>query len=156
MATHSSILAFRIPWTEEPSGLQSTGWQRVGHDWATSLHSLSLIKKKGFPGGSDSKASACNVGDLSLIPGSGQSPRKWQHTSILLFGKFHGWRSLVDYISWDRKESDTTEQFHWYTDKKRLKNKWYSSLAFTNHFSHLQIIIALIVSSAKMTAYETC
>ena len=36
MATHSSILAWRIPWTEEPGGLQSTGSQRVGHDWATS------------------------------------------------------------------------------------------------------------------------
>ena len=32
MATHSSILAWRIPWTEEPSWLQSTGSQRVGHD----------------------------------------------------------------------------------------------------------------------------
>ena len=32
MVTHSSILAWRIPWTEEPSGLQSTGSQRVGHD----------------------------------------------------------------------------------------------------------------------------
>ena len=37
MATHSSSLAWRIPWTEEPGGLQSTGSQRVGHDWATSL-----------------------------------------------------------------------------------------------------------------------
>ena len=37
MATHSSILAWRIPWTEEPGGLQSTRSQRVGHDWATSL-----------------------------------------------------------------------------------------------------------------------
>ena len=32
MATHSSILAWRIPWTEEPVGLQSVGSQRVGHD----------------------------------------------------------------------------------------------------------------------------
>ena len=32
MATHPSILAWRIPWTEEPDGLQSTGSQRVGHD----------------------------------------------------------------------------------------------------------------------------
>ena len=38
MATHSSVLAWIIPWTGEPSGLQSTGLQRVGHDWATSLH----------------------------------------------------------------------------------------------------------------------
>ena len=37
MATHSSILAWRIPWTEEPGGLQSTGSQRVGHVWVTSL-----------------------------------------------------------------------------------------------------------------------
>ena len=34
MAIHSSILAWRIPWTEEPGGLQSTGWQVVGHDWS--------------------------------------------------------------------------------------------------------------------------
>ena len=37
MATHSSILAWRIPWMEELDGLQSMGSQRVGHDWATSL-----------------------------------------------------------------------------------------------------------------------
>ena len=35
MATHSSILAQRIPWTEEPGGLQSLRLQRVGHDWVT-------------------------------------------------------------------------------------------------------------------------
>ena len=32
MATHSSILAWRIPWMEELGGVQSTGWQRLGHD----------------------------------------------------------------------------------------------------------------------------
>ena len=43
MATHSSILAWRIPWTEEPGRLQSTGSQRVRHNWATSLtHSIML------------------------------------------------------------------------------------------------------------------
>ena len=35
MATHSSILAWRIPWREEPGGLQSTGSQRVGHDFTS-------------------------------------------------------------------------------------------------------------------------
>ena len=35
MATHSSVLARRIPWTEEPGGLQSMGSQTVRHDWAT-------------------------------------------------------------------------------------------------------------------------
>jgi len=44
MAAHSCILAWKIPWMEEPGRLQSMGSQRVGHDWATSLslsHSLS-------------------------------------------------------------------------------------------------------------------
>ena len=36
MATHSSILTWRIPWTEEPDGLQFRGWQRVRHDWSNS------------------------------------------------------------------------------------------------------------------------
>ena len=35
MATHSSILARRIPWTEKPGGLCSVGWQRVGDNWVT-------------------------------------------------------------------------------------------------------------------------
>ena len=43
MATHSSILAWRIPWTEEPGGLQSMGLQRFGHDWSDLAHSV-------FPG----------------------------------------------------------------------------------------------------------
>ena len=38
MATHSSILAWRIPWTEEPGGLQSVGSQRVRHDLVTNTH----------------------------------------------------------------------------------------------------------------------
>ena len=37
MTTHSNVLAWRIPWTEEPCGLQSMGSQRVGHDWVMSL-----------------------------------------------------------------------------------------------------------------------
>ena len=38
MATHSTILACRIPWTEEPGGLQSMGSQRAGHDRATNAN----------------------------------------------------------------------------------------------------------------------
>ena len=42
MATHSSILAWRIPWTEEPGRLQSIGSQRVRHDWSylASMHAI--------------------------------------------------------------------------------------------------------------------
>ena len=47
MANHSSILAWKIPWTEEPGGLQSMGSQRVGHDWSdftfTILYHFSLV-----------------------------------------------------------------------------------------------------------------
>ena len=45
MATHSNILAWKIPWTEEAGRLQSMGSQRVGHDWTTSLHFTSCGKK---------------------------------------------------------------------------------------------------------------
>ena len=41
ITTHSSVLAWRIPWTEEPGGLQSLGSQRVGHDWVT--HTFTLM-----------------------------------------------------------------------------------------------------------------
>ena len=40
MAPHSSIFVWRIPWTEEPGGLQSMGMQRVGHNLATNTHTL--------------------------------------------------------------------------------------------------------------------
>ena len=48
MATYSSILAWRIPWTEEPGRLQSMGLQRVGHDRATN-HTHNLHYAHPFP-----------------------------------------------------------------------------------------------------------
>ena len=45
MATHSSILAWRIPWTEEPGGLQSMGSQRVRHDWAYGIEVQFAIRR---------------------------------------------------------------------------------------------------------------
>ena len=55
----------------------------------------------GFPGGSEGKASACNVGDPGSIPGSGRSPGEGNGnpTPVSLHGKSHGQRSLVDYSS---------------------------------------------------------
>ena len=46
MATHSSILAWRIPWTEKPGGLQSMRSQRVGHDWATEHSTHKNVKQQ--------------------------------------------------------------------------------------------------------------
>ena len=53
----------------------------------------------GFPGGSESKESACKVGDLGLIPGLGRFPwsRAWQPTAVCLPGESHGQRTLVGY-----------------------------------------------------------
>ena len=64
-----------------------------------------------LPGGSDSKESACNVGDLGLIPGLGRSPGGG-HGNPLQYSCLEnprGQRSLADYSLWDHKTLDTTE-----------------------------------------------
>ena len=81
MAPHSSPLAWKIPWTEEPGGLQSLGSLRVRHDWATSLSLFTFMHWR----------------------------RKWQPTPVFLPGESQGQRSLMGCRLWDRTESDTTE-----------------------------------------------
>ena len=46
MATHSNILAWKFPWTEEPGRLQSTGSQRIGHDVVTKQQPQKLFKQE--------------------------------------------------------------------------------------------------------------
>ena len=85
MATHSSVLAWRIPRTGEPGGLPSMGSHRVGHDWSdlaaaaeTDIAPASLVAQwiKNLP---------ANARDTSLITGSGRSPGEEMatHFSIL-------------------------------------------------------------------------
>ena len=65
-----------------------------------------------FPGSSAGKESACNVGDLGLIPGLGRSPGGG-HGNPLWYSCLenpHGRRSLVGYSPWGHQELDTTEQ----------------------------------------------
>ena len=81
MAPHPSTLAWRIPWTEEPGGLQSMGSPRVRHNWATSLSLFTFMHWR----------------------------RKWQPTPVFLPGESRGQRSLVGCRLWGRTESDTTE-----------------------------------------------
>ena len=66
----------------------------------------------GFPGVSDSKDSACNVGDLGSIPGLGRSPGGGHDNPLQdsFLENPHGQRSLVGYSPWAHKESDTTER----------------------------------------------
>ena len=72
MATHSSVLAWRIPGTGEPGGLPSMWSHRVGHNWRDLAVAAGL--NLGFPDSSAGKESACNAGDLGLILGSGRPP----------------------------------------------------------------------------------
>ena len=58
MATHSSVLAWRIPGTGKPGGLPSMGSHRVRHDWSDLAAAVSVY----------------NAGDLGSIPGLGRSP----------------------------------------------------------------------------------
>ena len=81
MATHSSTLAWKIPWMEEPGRLQSMGLLRVGHDWVTSLSLFTLMHWR----------------------------RKWQPTPVFLPGESQGWQGLVGCRLWGCTESDTTE-----------------------------------------------
>ena len=81
MAIHSSTLAWKIPWTEEPDRLQSMGSLRVGHDRATSLSLFTFMHWR----------------------------KKWQPTPVFLPGESQGWGSLVGCRLWGRTELDTTE-----------------------------------------------
>ena len=85
MAPNSNTAAQKIPWMEEPGGLQSMGLLRVRHDWVTSLSLSTFMHWR----------------------------RKWQPTLVFLPGESHGQRSLVGYSPLGRKESDTTEWLHY-------------------------------------------
>ena len=65
----------------------------------------------GFPGGSESKESACNVGDLGSIPGLGRSPGEGHGNprQYSCLENPHGQSSLAGYSPWDSKQLDTTE-----------------------------------------------
>ena len=76
MASHSSSLACKVPWMEEPGRLQSMGSLRVGHDWATSLSLFTFVHWR----------------------------RKWQPTPVLLPGESQGRGSLVGCCLWGRAE----------------------------------------------------
>ena len=81
MAPHSSTLAWKIPWMEEPGWLQSMGLLRVGHNCATSLSLFTFMHWR----------------------------RKWQPTPVFLPGESQGRGSLVGCHLWGRTESDMTE-----------------------------------------------
>ena len=81
MAPHSGALAWKIPWMEEPGGMQFMGSLQVGRNWATSLSLFTFMQWR----------------------------RKWQPTPVFLPGESQGQGSLVGCRLWGRTELDTTE-----------------------------------------------
>ena len=77
-----------------------------------------LGRSLGFPGGLDSKESACSAGDLGSIPGSGRSLSLGKGNGYpfqcFLHGESHEQKSLVGYSPWGHKELDMTEQLSRY------------------------------------------
>ena len=111
MATHYGTLAWKILWTEETGRLQSMGFQRVGHNWATNTH----IHTNGYVLGGGSFFFFYFGFAVSLLLCRGFSRRRqWHPTPVLLPGKSHGLRSLVGYSPWGCEESDTTERLHFH------------------------------------------
>ena len=105
MATHSSTLAWKIPWTEEPRRLQSMGSLRVGHDWVTSLSLFTFMhwRRKWQP----TRVLAWR------IPGMGEPgglPSMGSHRVE------HDWSDLAaaaaDVGAWDQTEE--CYSYHWY------------------------------------------
>ena len=109
MATHSSILAWRIPWTEDPGGLQCIGLQRVGHDW------------------SDLASTWFNALILYVVL------IKWNHT--LFFFAFYPSTPWISCGPWGHKELDMTERLN--NTKLHLLITWCSILLMLhNIFNH--------------------
>ena len=108
IATQSRILAWRIPWTEEPGGLQSTGLPRVRHDWSYLANTQSSRGLCRWLGGEES---TCQWRRLRFDIWARKIPwrREWLPTPGFLPGEFHGQRSLEGYSPWGHKESDMTE-----------------------------------------------
>ena len=118
MASHSSVLVWRIPGMGEPGGLPSMGLHRVGHNWSdlaaaaaeaagVSIFFLFLSRMCNiflptFPSHSDRPG---------FDPLAGKIPwrKEWKPTPVFLPGEFHGQRSLSGDSQWGCTESDTTE-----------------------------------------------
>jgi len=101
MATHSSILAWKIPWMEEPDRLQSVGSQRVRHNWATSPPSPPIFFIHSFI----YRYLSC----FHVLYSVNNAGHEFEWT----LGVGDGQRGLACCNSWGRKELDTTEWLNW-------------------------------------------
>ena len=126
MATHSSILAWRIPWTGEPGRLQSMGSQRVGYDSVTNTHSIALQCYISFCCGGNQLLNIhisppfwaslplllptrhfklMNLGFPIYMSWEDPWGREWQPTPLFLPGEPHGQRCLAGYSPWGQRQT---------------------------------------------------
>ena len=124
MATHSSILAWRIPWRKEPGRLQSTGWQGVGHDWATFSFFLSflLYRNKRFNLPAPENVSGRQLWTLSpfWVFSAGES-YYWGHKVLFFF--FSSESSL--HIMWPKYWSFSISPSNEYSGLISLRIDWF-------------------------------
>ena len=119
MATHSSILVWRIPWTEESGRLQSIALQNIRHDWSdwVIFHCV-YVPQLLYP-------FICRW-TSRLLPRAGHDwatslslftfmhwRRKWQPTPVFLLGESQGRGSFLGCRLWGLTESDTNERMDW-------------------------------------------
>ena len=160
MATYSSILAWRITWTEDPGGLQSMSSQRIRHNWMRNwTERIYQNTYTGFPGGTVVKNLLANAGDTR---DTGFHPwvrkvswsRKWQLTPVFLPGKFHAQRILVGYSPWGLKELVGHDWVHTYTLFFFFLEKWLLHLDWSHCILHrvrLQYHQHIIAPEGKAT-----
>ena len=110
MAPHFSTLAWKIPWTEEPGGLQSMGSQRVGRDWATSLSLFTFMHWK----------------------------RKWQPTPVFLPGESQGrgawWAAMYGVAQSGTRLKRLSSSSRKGLNKLCIQDWWCFSLGFRHNF----------------------
>ena len=136
MAPHSSTLAWKIPWMEEPGRLQSMGSLRVRHDCMTSLSLFTFMHWR----------------------------RKWQPTPVFLPGEFQGRGFLVGFCLWGHTESDMTEvtqqqqqqqqQGEGRKEQRNISTNYFWDTVFTGKFLAMKYIrkksLDLITSASTL------
>ena len=126
MATHSSILVWKVPHTEEPSRPQSMGSQRVWHYWATSLHFTSQVALV-------IKNPPANAGDVGSIPGLERSPGEGNGNPLQYPCLENSWR-----ISWTEEPGGL-----WSIGSQRVGPNW-------SNLTHKVITISTTILKGKL------
>ena len=114
MAPHSSTLAWKIPWMEEPGRLQSMGSLKVGHNWATSLSLFTFLHWR----------------------------RKWQPTPVFLPGKSQGrWWAAVygvaqsrTQLKWLSSSSSLADNWELFIRRHNMRRKRYNTMRKIQHW----------------------